>query len=528
MMFAACAGAGEAAAQSAAELLAEGNKLVRSGVYRTALLRYREAAAAGLDTPLLHYNIGVVRYELGDFADAAAEFAQAAAEPTLAALASYNRGLALRAAGDPAAATAAFRAAADSAGDRDLRRLAANAADGRSAPGPTVATAPRRAPRAAPLEDTRIGELRLTAAARIGQDDNVYRSPADPYTDLAATGQPVVQPTVQSASFMPAELHAAYVLGNESGDTEFLFRYDMDGAFYGTEFANATQVDQRLSMGADIVLGERERRRRTVETEFFVNGHRETNYDPDDGLEREIDTGVEVENIEDRFSYLASGVRGEFEQQLGRVTWGFELQFERNEYERTLAVANFDNDYFYTGIDISYDMSDVMALRLGLRNYRTLFDTRPARDLTGALLDTNPEQEYSHVGVQFGVTRKLGAAIELDADYMRLERTDEFLGYYDYTQDILRVGAGFRPTPRFDISLAVVARSYDYPNAFAYHDAAGGARELDETGIELEGEFRVTRRLTVWAELRSLDVTSTDARAEYLRTQTMLGVEWRK
>jgi hypothetical protein len=32
----------------------------------------------------------------------------------------------------------------------------------------------------------------------------------------------------------------------------------------------------------------------------------------------------------------------------------------------------------------------------------------------------------------------------------------------------------------------------------------------------------------MWAELRSLDVTSTDARAEYLRTQTALGVEWRK
>ena len=92
-----------------------------------------------------------------------------------------------------------------------------------------------------------------------------------------------------------------------------------------------------------------------------------------------------------------------------------------------------------------------MTLRLGLRNYRTLFDTRPARDLTGALLDTNPAQEYSHIGVQLGVTRRLGAAIELDADYLRSTRTDEFVGYYDYTQDVLRIGAVFRPTPRFDI-----------------------------------------------------------------------------
>jgi hypothetical protein len=49
LTFIACLGSGAAAAQSAAELFAEGNALVRSGVHRTALLRYREAAAAGLD-----------------------------------------------------------------------------------------------------------------------------------------------------------------------------------------------------------------------------------------------------------------------------------------------------------------------------------------------------------------------------------------------------------------------------------------------------------------------------------------------
>ncbi|HUQ52703.1 MAG TPA: tetratricopeptide repeat protein [Gammaproteobacteria bacterium] len=522
-------GAGEATAQTAAELMAEGNALVRSGVYRTALLRYREAAAAGFDTPLLHFNVGVVHYKLGNFADAAAEFAAAAGEPALTALASYNRGLALRAAGDGAAATAAFTAAAESADARDLRRLAANAAQSRPAAEPEQARVTRRFEPDAAAADKRIGELFLTAAARLGQDDNVYRTPSSAYVDLANPLAPTVAPVVHSASFMPAELHAAYLLGNEAGDTEFMFRYDLDGAFYDAEFSNANEIDQRFSMGADIVLGEREKRRRTVDTEFFVSTHDETNYDPDNGLERDIDliSGV-VEDISDRFSYKGSGVRGEFEQTLGRITWGFELRFERDEYGRTEAVANFDHDYFYTGVDVDYAFSDAMTLRLGLRGYRTLFDTRPARDLNGELLDTNPAQEYGHLGVQLGVTRQLGAAVELAADYLRLQRTDEFLGYYDYTQDVLRLGAAFRPTPRFDIELAAVARSYDYSHAFAFHVAAGGPRELEEVGLTLDAEFRVTRRLTLKAALDSLDVTSTDARAEYLRTQTMLGVEWRK
>jgi tetratricopeptide (TPR) repeat protein len=533
LVVSALAGAGQAGAQTAAELLEEGNSLARSGVYRTALLRYREAAAAGLDTPLLHYNVGVVHYALGNFDEAAAELELATAEPALAALASYNRGLALRAAGDTAAAIAAFNAAADSADDRDLRRLAEDAAASRPVAGPQPTRAARSFERDARVTDERIGELLLTAAARLGQDDNVYRTPASAYVDLADPLQPTVTPVVQAASFMPAELHAAYILGNEAGDTEFEFRYDLDGAFYDAEFSNANVVDQRFAMGADIVLGERppsgttkgrDRRRRTVDTEFFVATHSETNYDPDNGLQRDVDG----DDLSDRFSYKGSGIRGQFEQTLGRVTWGFDLRFERDEYGRTEPVANFDHDYFYTGVDIDYAFSDVMTLRLGLRNYRTLFDTRPARDLNGELLDTNPEQEYGHLGVQLGVSRRLGAAVELEADYLRLERTDQFLGYYDYTQDVLRLGAVFRPTPRFDIELAAVARSYDYPNAFAFHVAAGGPRELEELGLSLDAEFEVTRRLTLWAELDSLDVTSTDARAEYLRTQTMLGVEWRK
>jgi hypothetical protein len=511
--------------------MSEGNQLVRAGVYRTALLRYREAAAAGLDSPLLHYNLGVVHYELGNFAASADEFARAAADPSLASLASYNRGLALRAGGDAAGATEAFRAVAINPADRDLRRLAAAAAQQRSAAEPPAAGRPARGERGAPPAP-RIGALELSAAARLGQDDNVYRTPASAYVDLADPAQPLVSPVAHSASFVPAELHAAYLLANESGDTDFVFRYDMNGAFYDAEFSNATEVDQRLSMGADIVLGESGRRRRAVDTAFFVSTHRETNFDPDDGIAREVQTVVGgetvTEDVSDRFAYRASGVRGHFTHALGRVTWGLDLEFQRDEYERTELVANFDHDFFHTGVTVDYDFSDVMTLRFGLRQYRAIYDERPARDLTGALLDTNPAQEYVHHGVQLGLVRRLGRAVELEADYSRVDRTDEFLGYYDYTQDVLRVGLGFIPTPRLRLALYALGRSYDYPNAFAYHVAAGGARELEELALAVEAEYWLTPRLALKAEIDSVDVTSTDARAAYRRSQAMLGVEWRR
>jgi tetratricopeptide (TPR) repeat protein len=516
---------GTAFAQSGAELFAEANALVRSGVYRTALLRYREAAAAGFDTPLLHYNVGVVYYELGEFAAAAEEFARATGAPELAALASYNRGLAQRAAGDHAAATLSFQAAADSADDRDLRRLAASAAEAASPPAGTATARPTRSAPRGPVEpEGRVGEFRLLAGARLGQDDNVYESPADAYVDFSDATLPLMTPVVASGSFMPVELHAAYVLGNESGDTDFSFRYDMDGDFYGTEVANATVVDQRLLMGADIVLGERERRSRLLDTAFFVRTHRETNFNPDDGVARDIDG----EDLSDRFSYKGAGVRGEFAHRIGSWSWGFLLTAERREYERTTVVANYDHDYFYAGVDLAYDWSEVMTLRGTLTNYRRAYDTRPARDLTGALLVTNPAQEYRYLGLELGVVRQLGRAVELTADYLRLQRVDEFLGYYDYTEDAVRLRATFRPTSRFDLAVGAIARTHDYPRAFAFNVAAGGPLELDELEAELTAEFRLTRRLTMFGELTMLDTTSTDARAAYARTRTMLGVEWRR
>lgn len=503
LILATLLGAEAASAQSASELFEEGNALARSGVYRTALMRYREAIAAGLDTPLLHFNVAVVNYRLGEFETAAREFATAAADPALSSLARFNQEL-------------AARAAAESSTTLDTGRPAART--------PVRTAVPDRSPGR--------GGFELAAAARLGTDDNVYRAPAAPYADLSVAGQPVVTPEPQSASFMPVELAAAYVIGNESGDTAFRIGYDLDGDFYDTAFTNASRVDQRLSMGADIVLGERERRRRAVETSFYARTHRQGNFDPDDGLDRDITVlvgGVPVvEDIGDRFSFKAAGIDGVFEHEIGRWNWGLDMRFERREYERTALVANFDQDYFYTGIDIDYALRSATTLRFGFARYRVLYDERPARDLTGALLTSNPAQYYDYAGAQVGVTQALGRAVSLEFDYSRVERTDRFVGYYDYSRDALRLRARFAPTDRFEMALGVVARNYDYPRAFAFHVESAGARELEEVGAELTAEYRATRRLALFATIDTLEVTSTDLRAEYSRARTTLGVEWRR
>jgi tetratricopeptide (TPR) repeat protein len=108
-----------------------------SGDYAQALRLFETALASGVDSPALHYNIGVCQYRLGDHAAAAATFTRLRERfPAFAAIAEYNRGLALLALGDETAARVAFERAYDE-GDERLAALAASAMTSiESAPAP--------------------------------------------------------------------------------------------------------------------------------------------------------------------------------------------------------------------------------------------------------------------------------------------------------------------------------------------------------------------------------------------------------
>ena len=118
---------GMAAAMSAEELFREGNRLFRDDLYWAALLRYEQAAEAGMNTPLLHYNTGVAHYKAGQHSRARASLQQAARSPSLRQLAQYNLGLNAYAAGDSEEALRWFRSARDRGTSEEISSLARTA-----------------------------------------------------------------------------------------------------------------------------------------------------------------------------------------------------------------------------------------------------------------------------------------------------------------------------------------------------------------------------------------------------------------
>ena len=103
----------------ASALFADGERAFATGDYEEALRLFTAAREAGSTGPSSYYNIGVCQYRLGDYAAAEATFATLAGEfPAMRELAEYNRGLALRAAGDITAARVAFERAQSSTDDK--------------------------------------------------------------------------------------------------------------------------------------------------------------------------------------------------------------------------------------------------------------------------------------------------------------------------------------------------------------------------------------------------------------------------
>jgi tetratricopeptide (TPR) repeat protein len=513
-------GAAQAADQTNGEaLMREANHLFRSKVYHAALQRYHEAENAGLSSPLLDYNLGLTYYRLEQYDEAATYLERAYLDEGLAPLAAYNLGLTERAAGHASEASRWFDVAATRGVGTPLEKLA------RQGLSPPVNAEPalNNAARHRALEkQQRIGELNIVLRTGGGTDSNPNRSPSEPYTDLAAPGAPTVVPEPVPSSYSPVQGTIEYVLHNEAGDTDFVVGYDIDADYYAQEFAN-DERSHRLRMGANVLLGDTGTRRRFLTSQLFVVKHYERNYDPDNGVDRSIGDN----ELWQQYSYNSAGLQMDFAHTLGKWQWGLNALAEHRDYDTIPIVASWDTDLYMFKLRSAYSFSDRTSMRAVLHSYKREAIERQSRDIDGTLLSTYPPLDYSYQGLELGVTHRVLRWMSLDFSYLRLDRTDAFQGYENYTQDIVGVRAVMRAGTRWTISAGAVMRNYDYANAFAFNDPTADPMSLRDVGADLSLNVAVTKAFSIQVDLASTDVTSTDPRAAYTRQRSLIAATWR-
>ncbi len=508
-----------AAAGTASDFFADGNRLFRDNLYWAALLRYRQASEAGMDTPLLHYNTGVAHYKAQQYARARESLLESSRYGPLQPISLYNLGLTAYAQGDIDDALRYFRRARDQQQRNDISTLARRA----------IIKLNRELALADPIEmpatvrerERKFTHFELRARVGAGIDDNVFRSPSNSYVDLANPAQPLVTPDVQQGVFVPVSLNAKYQV-NSLEHEGFFGVYRLGGRYYQDKsLSNANEYLHELGFGSEYRRREKNREHR-VYSAFKVAQHEETYYDPDSGVERSVGGVV----IGDRLSYIRYGPEFWMRETFGPFSIGGRVKGQLWNYEETLAAPEYDHEYWQVAVNTQYRFTSTSLLRLTAEYYTRRFGDRPAYELDGTQLLGNRSIRYDYTEYAVEARQRITRGMWFGVAFARTARIDQYLGYNNYFLD--DYGAQFHLSlgDRFDLDTTAAYRIYHYENAFAFHEIAAGRKTLETvTGI-VTAKFRMTDTLTLVGEYNYRDVTSNDSRIEYARSQFLLGVRW--
>jgi len=509
---------GDARAMTPEQYFEDGNRLFRDDLYWAALLRYSQAAEGGIDTPLLHYNTGIAHYRAGQHVRAREHFLRAVEDPSLRATTHYNLGLNAYALGQVDEALRWFRLVRDQGTNPRLGEFAVVAIsririEGEQPTDFEVLVEERKAKR-------EFTDLELRAHVGYGHDSNIFRSPDQPYIDLADLNQPIVVPTVQSGAYVPIGLSAKYKI-NSLPFEGFYGAYRLTGRYYvDEEFENANEYLHQLSFGSEYKRKEESRERR-IHSAFTIAQNDQIYYDPDTGVPRDIG-GV---GIDDRMNYLRYGPELSARQSGENLSFGLRAKGQLWNYEETEATE-YDHEYFLLSVYSQYKFTDTALLRVTADYYSRRYGDRPGFDLDGQQRVGNPEIRYDYIALALRARQRLGDSMWFGFDVKRTERTDQYVGYNDYSLDSFEFEFHWSPNNRFDLELYGEYELYDYPNAFAFHEQTAGRKTQESATVELDASYRVTRHLSIFTDVTLHEVVSNDLRIQYDRTEYVLGVRW--
>lgn len=506
-------------AMTAEQYFTDGNRLFRDDLYWAALLRYKQAADEGMESPLLHYNRGVAHYRAGQHTRAHEAFLQALENPGLRIVTHYNLGLNAVRLGNSDEALRWFRLARDQRQKEKIRNFAVIAIsrlrDERARPD---AFDDRAAERAKKRDFT---SLKLHARVSFGNDSNVFRSPDQTYIDFSDPALPSIVPQVQSGVFLPISLGARYKI-NSFEFEGFFVAYRLTGRYYqDQDLESGNEYQHEASFGSEY-RHEENGRVREVYSAFKVAQHDETYYDPDDGAARNV-AGID---IDDRMDYLRYGPEITFRQSHERLSFGAHITGQLWNYKEQQVVPEYDHEYFLVSLFGQYKFAPSSLLRLTMQGYSRRFGDRPAYGLDGQQRLGNPNSRYDYLSLALTARQKLLRSVWIGFNIEHTKRTDQYVGYNDYTRDSFGFEVHWAPGDRLDLEASGRYQLYNYPHAFAFHNPLAGGKTRESARISIIGSYRMTPQLSLISEARFRETVSSDTRIQYERTQFIIGVRW--
>ena len=501
---------------NAQELFSDGNRLFRDDLYWAALLRYSQAEEAGMDTALLHFNTGVAHYKAGQHIRARESLEKARRSSGLQPVAHFNLGMNAYAMGEPEEAIRWFILARDQEQNKKVssyaRKAIARVRETEESSDPAI----QRVDRAE--EDRDTFDFSYYAQVGFGTDDNVFRSPGQPYVDFADPALPLVTPEVQSGSFVPYRAGMKYQINSYKFEG-FYGAYRVEGNYYNDrEQSDADEFSQELRFGNEY-FREEDTRKREVYSALRISQHDKTYYDPDTGQPRSVN-GVD---IGDRMNYKRYGPDIRFRQTWNRFALGFVGKGYLYDFENVEVVPSYDHEYFLVGLHTQYKFTDTSLLRLTVEKFSRRYSDRPSFELDGSQPVGNTPLRYDYIGVSLLARQRLLRNLWFGFEYERVDREDRHVGYNNYIRDHYEVELSWSPGARFDFDISGFYRNFNLRERLRLPQPDPQAvrllKRLESMRV-VEVEYRMTRSPVTSVPGRpalTMSANRTDTRIEYDR-----------
>ncbi|WP_455204759.1 hypothetical protein [Kaarinaea lacus] len=386
--------------------------------------------------------------------------------------------------------------------------------------------------------------LELQVEAGVGYDSNIYRAPGESYinyadtcnvgtdpdcVDVNGTGYTFVDPEIHSGIYIPAELDLEFVKG--TSDKNFLITsYKFDGEFYAdSKYNNANNYSHKFRFGDEFVFKSVGSKANSIYVGGLLEHKKRLYLDRDTGEEQTSSGTAGPVGIGDRYTYDAVGIEADYKSRIRKLQYDVEFKLYERDYEDPVVVSQYDHTYFRLGGDIKYQIAKPTKLTVGYKYYTYDYSERPSRDADGKLFKSNPTRKYEYNVIDFTLRQRLAKSWLMYLDYERKTRDDKYVGYDNYTKDLLKARLHYEINKNNKIKLTYAYWERDYPNAYAFDNAAIGIqKQYDGTDIKLTSTTKLNKNNAIVVDFKYVDENTTDLRYDYDRYKVFVSYQWEK
>jgi len=348
----------------------------------------------------------------------------------------------------------------------------------------------------------------------IAYDSNPYHTPNTSYTDYAQTGNPVINPKVQSGFFIPVK--ATTQLSDENNaESNFNSEYKLSAAkFLDSDLTNADEYSHEIIIGKTLGPDSTDN---PLYAEFTIDINRQTYFDRDDGLPKTTSGGSD---ISDRYNYMSYGANISYDSNTSSQPYTLTATIEQYNYDDPVGTTQLDHTRIELGVNSQKRLSKDRKFKYGYQYSARSYSDRHARD--SAAVITTQTLDYDYHIIDLSLRNRVNKDWVTYFDYQYKQRNDGHVGYNDSTTNKFKIRNIYK-TANSRTRLAISYYTIDYANAFNFEDPTQGYKSSDALNIDLKSAFKYGD-YQLWTALKLTDKNSTDTRYEYDRYLASLGI----